>query len=76
MIPHTGLLAAARDRYGARARFIDHLTGETFDVVISQDAMEHFDDPVAALAAMSGALRPTGRILRSDRSGTHPTART
>ena len=47
---HTGLLAAARDRYGGSVRFIEHLNGETFDVVISQDAMEHFDDPVARLA--------------------------
>jgi ubiquinone/menaquinone biosynthesis C-methylase UbiE len=60
---HTKLLAAARERYGRRVRFIERLNGETFDVVITQDAMEHFDDPAAALTAMSGALRPGGRIL-------------
>jgi ubiquinone/menaquinone biosynthesis C-methylase UbiE len=60
---HAGLLAAARERYGQRVRFIERLNGETFDIVITQDAMEHFDDPAAALAAMSRALRPDGRIL-------------
>jgi ubiquinone/menaquinone biosynthesis C-methylase UbiE len=60
---HRGLLAAAAQRYGHLARFTDHLDGERFDVVISQDAMEHFDDPAAALAAMARALRPGGIIL-------------
>jgi ubiquinone/menaquinone biosynthesis C-methylase UbiE len=60
---HPGLIAAARHRYGEKVRFIERLNGETFDVVISQDAMEHFDDPAAALATMAGALRPGGNIL-------------
>ena len=60
---HLGLLAAATRRYGHLARFTDHLDGSTFDVVISQDAMEHYDDPSAALAAMATALRPGGVIL-------------
>jgi ubiquinone/menaquinone biosynthesis C-methylase UbiE len=60
---HTGLLAAARARYGDSVRFVERLNGETFDVVITQDAMEHFDDPAAALTAMVQALRPGGRIL-------------
>jgi ubiquinone/menaquinone biosynthesis C-methylase UbiE len=60
---HLGVLAAARSRYGANARFVNDLGGETFDVVISQDAMEHFSDPEAALAAMARALRPNGQIL-------------
>jgi len=62
---HRGLLAAATQRYGQLARFTDHLDGEAFDVVISQDAMEHFDDPAAALEAMAAALRPGGLILMS-----------
>jgi ubiquinone/menaquinone biosynthesis C-methylase UbiE len=60
---HLGLIGSATRRYGDVARFTDHLDGNTFDVVISQDAMEHFDDPSSALAAMAAALRPGGVIL-------------
>jgi ubiquinone/menaquinone biosynthesis C-methylase UbiE len=60
---HRGLVAAATQRYGHLARFTDHLEAESFDVVLSQDAMEHVDDPAAALATMARALRPDGRIL-------------
>jgi SAM-dependent methyltransferase len=34
-----------------------------FDLVISQNAMEHFPDPVGALKLMRQALKPGGRIL-------------
>lgn len=34
-----------------------------FDLVISQNSMEHFSDPVAALEEMKSALTPGGRIL-------------
>jgi SAM-dependent methyltransferase len=60
---HLGFLGAARERYGHDVRFIDRLNGETFDVVVTQDAMEHFDDPAAALAVMATALRPGGLLL-------------
>ena len=60
---HPGLLAAAIRRYGHIARFTDRLNGNKFDVIISQDVMEHVDDPSAAMAAMATALRPGGRIL-------------
>ena len=60
---HTGLVAAARQRYGRVAHFTNCLDGETFDVVVSQDAMEHYDDPSGMLAAMADTLRPGGRIL-------------
>jgi SAM-dependent methyltransferase len=60
---HAGLLAAARQCYGHLARFTNRLDGETYDVVVSQDAMEHFDEPQAALSAMARALRPEGLIL-------------
>jgi len=60
---HTGLIAAAARRYGQLAQFTDRLDGRRFDVVISQDAMEHFDDPESALAAMAAALRPGGVVL-------------
>lgn len=35
----------------------------TFDVVISQNAMEHYPQPDAALASMRSLLRPGGQIL-------------
>src|SRR5687768_15701603 len=34
-----------------------------FDIVFSQDSMEHFTDPGGALAQMKGALEPRGRIF-------------
>ena len=60
---HTGLLAAARQRYGHLARFTHRLDGETYDVVVSQDAMEHYDEPRTVLSAMATALRHEGLIL-------------
>ena len=36
---------------------------EEFDIVISQNSMEHFPDPVAVLVEMKRALRPGGRIF-------------
>ena len=49
-----------------RVSFAPTLTPETrgtFDVVISQNAFEHFDDPEGVLRTMTAALRPGGRIL-------------
>src|ERR1700722_6737100 len=40
-------LSEARTRHGTVARFVDRLDGEQFDVIVSQDAMEHFPDPKA-----------------------------
>lgn len=34
-----------------------------FDIVISQNSMEHFPDPAAVLEEMKSALRPQGRLL-------------
>ncbi len=34
-----------------------------FDIVISQNSMEHFPDPAAVLQEMKSALRPDGRLL-------------
>lgn len=34
-----------------------------FDLVISQNSMEHFPDPAAVLEQMKSALRPSGKIL-------------
>lgn len=38
---------------------------ESLDIVISQNAFEHFDDPEGILRTMTDALRPGGRILIS-----------
>ncbi|MFL5541699.1 MAG: class I SAM-dependent methyltransferase [Longimicrobiaceae bacterium] len=60
---------ALRDRLGIGPGRLDFAAsapgGEAgrFDVVISQNAMEHFGDPVGVLGAMRGALAPGGCIL-------------
>ena len=46
--------------------FVERPTAEmlkTWDLVISQDAMEHYPDPPAILNEMKGLLRPGGKIL-------------
>ncbi len=40
-------------------------TDETFDVVVSLDAFEHFSDPAAMLALMHDRLKPGGIVLVS-----------
>jgi SAM-dependent methyltransferase len=57
---------AAREAPGAAIEFFEQLPDRlqgTFDLVISQNSMEHFPDPGAILAMMKAALKPTGRIL-------------
>lgn len=66
------ILAEARElarRAGVRGATIEfhetlgpELYGE-FDLVISQNAMEHFLDPVAIVKLMKRALKPGGKIL-------------
>ncbi|HEU4648216.1 MAG TPA: class I SAM-dependent methyltransferase [Gemmatimonadales bacterium] len=64
------LLKMARDAAAAhhiqhRVRFQDHLTPDligAFDIVISQNSMEHFPDPEAILGEMERALAPSGEI--------------
>jgi SAM-dependent methyltransferase len=53
----------ARLKNGGVAEFVDRLEQGGYDVVISQDAMEHFPDPAEALQEMKGALAPGGMIL-------------
>lgn len=65
------LLAAGREWAVAqgvaeRVRFAASLgpaDDGTFDVVVSQNSMEHFPDPAAVLQAMRRALRPGGELL-------------
>jgi SAM-dependent methyltransferase len=63
------LVAMAREnaeRAGVadRVRFTSVLDGdEVFDLVVSQNAMEHYRNPAAVLGAMARAVRPEGRLL-------------
>jgi SAM-dependent methyltransferase len=57
---------AERAGVAERVRFADRLRADmrgTFDVIVSQNAMEHFGDPEAVLAEMERALRPGGEVL-------------
>jgi 2-polyprenyl-3-methyl-5-hydroxy-6-metoxy-1,4-benzoquinol methylase len=62
------LVAAARARLGARARFV-HGTFETVDLEDRYDAvflihtLEHLDDPVSVLRRVNGWLSPGGRLF-------------
>lgn len=65
------LLASARTLAAAsperdRVSFVlgaDALPAASFDVIISQNSMEHFPDPVSVLETMRRVLRPGGRVL-------------
>jgi SAM-dependent methyltransferase len=51
---------------GDRLRFCTSMPAElrgTFDVVISQDSMEHFPDPAAVLDEMKALIKEDGRLL-------------
>lgn len=60
-------LAHARALPGAdKVRFVNHISHDmenSFDVVISQNAMEHFDDPVAIINTMKRLVKREGVIL-------------
>jgi SAM-dependent methyltransferase len=68
---NAGYLVQARSLAASQApqaaiEFFEALPADrkgTFDLVISQNSMEHFGDPAGVLALMKSALRPTGRIL-------------
>jgi len=57
-------LAVARSLLRDNVRFVDRLDldSDRFDVIISQDAMEHFANPGAILATWHRVLRPEGRV--------------
>lgn len=49
-----------------KVEFIDRFENRlerSFDLVISQNSMEHFPEPVQVLEQMKSALKPTGKIL-------------
>lgn len=59
-------LADAATNHGTTVEFIAAIpAGRTWDVVISLNAMEHYNDPVAALHAMRQAVVQGGLILIS-----------
>lgn len=60
--------AEVAERYGVRDQvtLLPELPAArrgTFDVVLSQNSMEHFSEPEAVLASMREALAPGGRIV-------------
>lgn len=57
-------LAKAKMLHGNKVRFLNRLApNDVFDVIVSQNAMEHYGDPAAVLSAMQQALRQGGRLL-------------
>lgn len=59
-------LASQRGIDDGRVVFVEHPTPEmlgSFDVVISQNAMEHFPDPAGVLNEMKSLIRPDGKIV-------------
>jgi SAM-dependent methyltransferase len=58
-------LNAAAGGVADRARFQDRLSDDLvgrFDIVLSQNSMEHFSDPAAILGAMRRAIGPGGEL--------------
>ena len=47
----------------ANIRFAPELTSQSVDVLVSTDVLEHVPDPLALLAAMVDAVRPSGHLL-------------
>lgn len=50
------------DRVDFRAGVDDEFRGK-FDLVISQNSMEHFSDPVAVMMSMRSLLKPDGKLF-------------
>ena len=44
-------------------KFTDNLPDSLFDIVISQNAMEHFPDPVETIRIMKGLLKENGYLI-------------
>lgn len=47
----------------SQCRFVCEPTTEKYDVIISQNAMEHFDDPASVLSLIHGNLMAGGKVL-------------
>ncbi len=63
-----GLVEAARNRFGARVKFICSTfeacdLNETFDAIFLINTLEHLDDPVLVLRRIADWLSPTGRLF-------------
>jgi SAM-dependent methyltransferase len=64
-LDHAAALAEKRG-VADRCVFVQRWTvPQTADVILSLDSFEHFDDPTGILAAMSGIVKPTGRVIVS-----------
>lgn len=48
-----------------RAGGIESLGGETFDLVVSMEVVEHVTEPAAFIAGLAGALAPDGLLILS-----------
>lgn len=68
---HPPSLAYAREHFsGPTTRFLDHLpAGETYDVIVYGDVLEHIDDPAALLREHVGLLAGDGVIVGSVPNG-------
>lgn len=67
ILPDFQHAAAEAERRGYRVTFVGGesttLPDASFDVVISHDSFEHFDEPKVILAEMARLTRPGGRVL-------------
>lgn len=62
----TARTLAAQAPEGDRVSFVlgaESLPDGSFDMILSQNSMEHFPDPVGVLRTMRRLLRPGGRVL-------------
>jgi 2-polyprenyl-3-methyl-5-hydroxy-6-metoxy-1,4-benzoquinol methylase len=62
------LVEAARQRFGAKIRFVCSTfeateLSETFDAIFLINTLEHLDDPVGVLRRIRGWLAPRGRLF-------------
>lgn len=71
---HAPSLAYAREHFAApNAQFLPAVpTGETFDVIVYADVLEHLDDPLAALSAHIRQLAQDGIVIGSVPNGYGP----
>lgn len=56
---------AARSGVESSCTFSSELPSQKFDLIVSLDSFEHFDDPGTVLQTMFDLLRPGGRVITS-----------